>query len=270
MLVMLASILVYVVGYAIIHYAAAGAPGIVMEDVAGWVWPLAGLAFATSVTVQGLRAQPDGPPSMAPLTWQMGLLGGAVAWILRFLATQGTDVPLRAHSAHVNTNGWMPSLESFALAYGLLYALLLGPEKIRRKLPFDKASEQVQRLMSAALALCAAIITGSYLLALHFFNEPLARIPLGPLAASIVAVMALLTPFYQLITRACWRYSFADLLDPTAWWAKWSDMTDEIRTFRAKEMREAAEKQAMREAAEKQPAATKKATWRHLVGRRAY
>jgi hypothetical protein len=260
MLVVLASILVYAAGITITHFTAARAPGRIIEDTGGRIWTLAGLAWATSATVQGLRRKPDGPPDIGPLTWQMGILGVAATWALLFLATQGTALPQGALSAHVNFNGWMPSLESLVLAYGLLYALLLSPEIIRRKLPFEDASEQVVRWVPATLALGAAIVTGSYLLCLHFFNEPLARLSLGPLTASIVAVMALLTPFYQLIARACWRYGLADLLDPTAWWAKWSEMTDEIRSFRIK--------QASREVAEKRPANTKRATWRRLVARR--
>jgi hypothetical protein len=76
--------------------------------------------------------------------------------------------------------------------------------------------------------------------------------------------MALLTPFCQLITRACWRYGFADLLDPTAWWAKWSEMTDEIGGFRVKQ---AIHEQAMREEAEKRSVTTERATWRRLIAR---
>ena len=260
LVVVLAIILVYAVGPAITHFTAARAPGRVIEYAGRWIWTLAGLALATSVTVQGLRRKPDDPPRLGPLTWQIWMLGIAAAWVLVFLATQGTALPLRARSAHVNINGWLPSLESFALAYGLVYVLLLIPERIRRKLPFEDATKQTQRLVPAGLAFSAAIITGSYLLALHFFNEPLARVWQGPLAASIVAVLALLTPFYQLIARACWRYGFADLLDPTAWWAKWSEMTDEIRSFRIK--------QAIREEAKKRSATTKRATWRRLVARR--
>lgn len=64
--------------------------------------------------------------------------------------------------------------------------------------------------------------------------------------------MVLLVPVYQLIARACWRYSLADLLDPTAWWAKWSEVADEIRSFHAN--------QALREAAENRSADAKDAT----------
>jgi hypothetical protein len=57
--------------------------------------------------------------------------------------------------------------------------------------------------------------------------------------------MALLMPFYQLIARACWRYGLADLLDPAAWWAKWWEVTGEIRGFRIEQvLRGAAEKQS--------------------------
>ncbi len=59
----------------------------------------------------------------------------------------------------------------------------------------------------------------------------MAGIPLGALAASIVAVMALVIPLYQLIARACWRYGLADLLDPATWWTKWSEVTYEVIDF---------------------------------------
>jgi len=123
-------------------------------------------------------------------------------------------------------------MEAWALALCLLYALFIGPEIIRRKLPFEHASQEALRLVPTGLAIGAAIVTGSFLLALHFFNQPLASIPPGPLAASIIAVMTLLMPFYQFIARACWRDGLADFLDPAAWWAKWFKVTGEVRFFR--------------------------------------
>ena len=52
-----------------------------------------------------------------------------------------------ARSAHVNSSGLLPGLEAFVLAERLLYALLFGPEIIRRMLPFEHASEQALRLV---------------------------------------------------------------------------------------------------------------------------
>src|SRR5215472_9427389 len=58
--------------------------------------------------------------------------------------------------------------------------------------------------------------------------------------------MALVTPLYQLIARACWRYGLADLLDPVAWWAKGSEVTKEIMSY-DRELREAGQNLTARE-----------------------
>lgn len=192
---------------------------------------LAGTAWALPKIRRALREKPKDPPANAILL-MTSLLAVGATYGLVFLATQGNAVAPGARPAHVNSTGTLPQCESLALAVCLIYTLLWSPEITRRKLPFEHASEQALRLVPASFAVGAAIATGSYLVALHFFNQPLAKIPPGPLAASIVAVMALLTPFYQLIARACWRYGLADLLDPAAWRAKWSEVTYEITSFR--------------------------------------
>lgn len=245
-LLALAGFLLDNVGLAIIHqFPSARVPGRVIEITGTWIFVPAFIAFAASQTSRALRPKPDGRPELGWFGALAAMLGAGAAWVLVFLATQGNAAALGPRSAHVNRSGLLPGLEAFVLAECLLYALLFGPELIRRKLPFEQASEQALRLVPAGLALAAAIVTGSYMLALHFFNEPLAKIPPGPLTASIVAVMALLTPFYQLIARACWRYGLADLLDPAAWWAKGSKVMWEIRGFHIEQVsREMKQKQS--------------------------
>jgi hypothetical protein len=212
------------------------APGKVVATAGSYILSLACTAWLISLTIRDLRREPEGTvQGLGPLGTLATLIGLGTGQAVVFLATQGNAVASPSRSAHVNRSGVLPRFESFVLAECLLFLLLFGPEMIRRRLPFKHASEQVLRFVPAGLAVGAAIVTGSYLLALHFFNQPLVRIPLGPLAAAIVAVMAFLAPFYQLIARACWRYGLADLLDPAAWWAKWSKVTDEIRFFRFKQ-----------------------------------
>jgi len=228
------------------EFRAVRVPGRAIYGTARWVAIPAIFAWAASRTTKALRKKPDGSPDFGPLTRHTLLLGVVVAWALLFLITQGDPEALGAHRAHVNIHGFLPTQESVALAYGLLGALLCAPEIVRRKLPLEHASEQASRLVPAGLAAIAALVTGSYLFALHFFNQPLARIPPGPLIASILAVMALVTPLYQLIARACWRYGLADLLDPVAWWAKGSEVTKEIMSY-DRELREAGQTLAARE-----------------------
>ena len=213
------------------HIPALRVPSRVMTNTGGWVSIPLFLAWGVSHTSQALREEPHGTSSFWTLVQTVQVFAWSVGWALLFLVSQGNVTALGGHSAHVNSEGWLPFMESYALVWGLLYALFFAPEVIRRKLPIEHAHDQVVRLVPAALATLAMLVTGSYLLALHFFNEPLAKIPPGQLAASILAVMALLTPLYQLIARACWRYGLADLLDPAAWWAKWSEVKDEITNY---------------------------------------
>ena len=225
-------ILLVALGIVMYYLLPTRTPGKIVATTGWYVFSTALVIVLISQTIRELRLKPTGTPhGLALIGGLAGLLGLGASQALVFLATQGNVAASPIRSAHVNGRGVLPRFESFVLAECLLYLLLFGPEIIRRKLPFKHASEQALRFVPAGLAVGAAIITGSYLLALHFFNEPLVGIPLGPLAAAIVAVMALLTPFYQLIARACWRSGLADLLDPAAWWARWSEVTYEIIDF---------------------------------------
>jgi hypothetical protein len=214
------------------HLPPTRTPGKIVETVGLFVL-LSGIAvMIITLIILILRAQPAGPFPLSLIVFAPFIFAIGVSQAFVFLAAQGNTA---ARSAHVNSHGWLPQLEAFILTGCLAYALLLRPEIIRRSLPFEQASEQARRVVPAGLAVGAAFATGSYLLALHFFNQPLVRIAAGPLAASIVAVMALLTPLYQFIARTCWRYSLADVLTPTAWWAKWRQIKEEIIDFRSKQ-----------------------------------
>lgn len=121
-------------------------------------------SFVCLATVQALRRKPDGRPELGLLGWMVPLAGIGITSALLFLATQGST----AAPVYV-INGRLAGLESWVLTVGLYYALLVAPEIVRRKLPFEHASEQASRLVPAVLAVGAAMLTGSYLLALHFF-----------------------------------------------------------------------------------------------------
>src|SRR5690349_6682116 len=231
--VLTAGALVVGAGIAMHYLLPTRGPGKIIATTGTYICYAAFVALLIHVTIHELRQKPDGTPegfwAIGPLTLTLGI---AANQMLIFLATQGNAAASPARSAPINRDGLLPRLEAFALAECLLYSLLFGPEIIRRKLPFERASEQALRFVPAGLGVIAAIVTGSYLLVLHFFNQSLSTIPPGPLAASILAVMTLLAPLYQFIARACWRYGLADFLDPMAWWAKWRTVTDEVRFFR--------------------------------------
>lgn len=220
-------IFLVIVGRIVTIFPSARVPGEAVLNTGGLLVLLGALGVLLAKERKSLREKP-GRPNLG--TW-IQLVAVAAAGILLFLTTQGNPGALGTSAAHLNRHGLLPTLESFALGIGLVYTLFYSPEVLHRELPFEQASDQALRLLPAGLAVGAAIVTGSYLFALHFFNEPLARFPLGPLAASIVAVMALLTPLYQLTARACWRYGLANLIDPAAWLTKWSELANEFTNY---------------------------------------
>ncbi len=221
---LVAGILLVILGRVGIIFPPARAPGEIVLNTGLVLVSLGCLGHILDQERRTLREKP-GRPNLGLWMWALAFAPLA----LLFLVTQGNTGILGISSSHVNSHGFLPYMESYALGFGLMYTLLFWPEVLHRELPSEQASEQTLRLLPAGLAVGAAIVTGSYLLALHFLNEPLARIPPRPLAASIVAVMALLMPLYQLIARACWRYGLANLIDPAVWLAKWSEVTNEFR-----------------------------------------
>jgi len=228
---LVAAYLLWLAGFVIRHFAVARGYGTAIQHIGTWIGFPVLIVWSASETSKALRRKPEGRPETSQLTGLAWAFGFGASQALIFLATQGSAIALGTRSAHVNSQGWLPSMEAYALALCLLYALFIGPEIVRRKLPFEHASAEALRLVPTGLAISAAVVTGSFLLVLHFFNQPMANVPPGPLTASIIAVMTLLMPFYQFIVRACWRDGLADFLDPAVWWAKWSTVTGEISSF---------------------------------------
>jgi hypothetical protein len=226
----IAGFLLLAAGWLMAIFPATRVPGTVIAVMTRWILVTVLVVLAVSLTIHTLGQNRDGPlPDLNNLANLAFMLGIGFSWGLVLLANP-TDTP--APGGHIKS--LLPALEVFVLTWCLFYVLVLAPEIIHRKLPFEHASEQAVRLVPAVLAVSAAMVTGVYLLGLHFFNEPLAKISPGVLAAAIVAVVALLMPLYQLIVRACWRYGLANLLNPKAWWFTRGQVMDEIRNYQAR------------------------------------
>jgi hypothetical protein len=147
-----------------------------------------------------------------------------------FLATNGNGVLFPASQN-------LGVVVCSALLLGSIPSLLVGlPEILRRRLPWDQvsdsgqASDLAKKVLLSWLAVAAALATALYVLLLHFFDGPLASVAIGPLCAALLAVLALLTPFYKLIAAACFERGVMDIVHLTHWRASQVLMLRKLRT----------------------------------------
>jgi hypothetical protein len=147
-----------------------------------------------------------------------------------FLATNGNGVLFPASQN-------LGIIVCSALLLGSIPFLLVGlPEMLRRRLPWDpasdsdQASDSAKKVLLSWLAVTAALATALYVLLLHFFNGPLASVPIGPMCAALLAALALLTPFYKLIAAACLERGLMDIVHLTHWRASQVLMLRKLRT----------------------------------------
>jgi hypothetical protein len=143
---------------------------------------------------------------------------------LVFLATNGNSAVFAASG---NTGIGVFS----TVLLGSIPFLLVGlPEILHRMLSWDRVSDSTKGILPCWLAAVAALVTGLYVLLLHFFGGPLAGVALGPLCAALLAALALLTPFYKLIAAACWERGIMDVVHLAHWRNSQRLMLSELRT----------------------------------------
>lgn len=216
--VALAGLVVIVAGALIGSFAVKGA-GDVIAACGVWMLLLAALIYLLNAIG---RALPDGTGIAARVTVD--------AVVLLFLAFFQLLVAAIATSANpsviaaVATNqgakgpgGSVTSAVGLACLFAIPLLLVVAPERLRRKRPWNHASELARTLMPSWLAASAALLTGLYALAEHFFGGPLAGPSLWVVLVGGLAVAALLAPAYQFVARSCWQYGIEVVLDPERW-----------------------------------------------------
>ena len=155
-LMMYVGIPLLIAGYLIKIFPSMRVPGEYVLNIGFWLAILGALAFGLSQVHERLRKDPTGRPNLG--AWVF-LVATVASWGLVFLATQGT---LGGSTPFTKGFGFLPAVESWVLAFCLLYTLVYLPAVVRWKLPFERASEQALRLVPAGLAAGAAIVSGLY------------------------------------------------------------------------------------------------------------
>jgi hypothetical protein len=95
--------------------------------------------------------------------------------------------------------------------------LVIYPQELRRRLPWDRATELSRTLLPAWLAAAAAVTTWIYILLLHLAGGPLASTSVPVLLVAGFGVATLLVPLYQFMARSCWQYGSGAVFDPVRW-----------------------------------------------------
>jgi hypothetical protein len=152
-------------------------------------------------------------PWMIMLT-SMSLIVGSVGLpSLAFLAANGGGEPFLDTLSDIFRRplGLLEEL-LFVLVLGLL---IVVPSALRSAdLDMATASPQAQKALPRILATVTAVLTGLYILLLHFSGGPLRTIRPGPLVAGMIFTVLLLVPWYASIARTSWRQELSKIFDP--------------------------------------------------------
>jgi hypothetical protein len=111
--------------------------------------------------------------------------------------------------------------------------LIWYPQQLRRRLPWNRATELSRTLLPAWLAAGAAVITWAYILLLHLAGGPLATTSVQVLLVAGFGVATLLVPLYQFMARSCWQYGTEAVFDPMRWCAAVVEVHKEIKAAKA-------------------------------------
>lgn len=152
------------------------------------------------------------------------LFAGAFLLVVATLASAGA-----VGSWFKSDAGVAVSLGSIACNQAIWFLLVIFPQRLRRRLPWHRATKLARTLLPSWLTAASAVITWIQILLLHFTHQ----LPTAPLVAWLVAglgVAVLLTPLYQFIARSCWEYGIEAMLDPARWHGTWRKVYDEIRS----------------------------------------
>jgi hypothetical protein len=142
----------------------------------------------------------------------LGVLGLAFAGVLVYLlAALALTSPA---PGGISGSGWFSIGYFDAGTYVMIavFWLLAGVPHRAFKTKLDPDGEEhAQRFLLRLISTAAAILTGIYILLLHF-GGPLRGIDTGQLAAGIILAMFLIAPIYMSLAKACWQHGIRDVV----------------------------------------------------------
>ena len=106
--------------------------------------------------------------------------------------------------------------DELAITIAALGLLLWIPHLLFRiNLDMD-GKDGVQDTLLAVITAGACVLTGTYVVLLHFANGPLRSVHIGTLLAGTLFTLVLVAPYYRALARTCWRRGLPLAVNPKA------------------------------------------------------
>jgi hypothetical protein len=197
------------------------------------LWSIAVIIYELSIATAGIRLFTGASTSVARLLVLLSLIFlMSFPSFLVFLASNGSTAAFQLVEPKTWTHrGWLGALELAVLSMVFLFLLAL-PAVAHRAFSWSDTSELTKSYILSCLAIGAALSTGLFVFMFHFHRGPLARDPLGPLAAGILFAVALLVPIYRWVVKAFWVRGVVHVIDLGRWRTNWQLVLRELRAGR--------------------------------------
>ena len=204
------------------------------SSVSGWVgWALfAVLIWAWVVAVRDRRRRNKRLTVHRALAVTGVVILGYLAFIGVFLigtwalATLATSGSLSWSSALPASSGDY-QFEAF-LALVIVGTLVWVPQRLFTiKIDMD-GNEGARRILLGLITAAASVLTGIYIVMLHFGGGQVSKIHLGALVAGMVFTVVLVAPFYRSWARACWQYGISGMFSLRTLRRHWGEALTEV------------------------------------------
>jgi hypothetical protein len=114
------------------------------------------------------------------------------------------------------------------LVQAVLGLVLALPHYLKKRLEWDKASDQTKTLLPSWIAALAALATGGQIIMLHYYRGPFSSTPTSTVVIAALLVSALLAPVYKWIVKVVWIKGLSTTFSPGRWCKVVSEVLREV------------------------------------------
>jgi len=146
--------------------------------------------------------------------------------VLTFITTGGSASGGASSSDLQSTQ--IDQFAGIALALAVFWLLVRIPQRLFKIKLDTHSTEEMQRVLLGLLTAAASVLTGIYILLLHFGGGPLSQVRPGPLVAGVIGTVVLLAPSYRSLARACWQRGVSGVFSPRGLKHYWGETLAEL------------------------------------------
>ena len=205
-------------------------PGTLITVLADAVW-----IWAWVVAIRDRRRRQKHLTIRRAFAVGAGLSAGLI--VLTLAADLGTRV-LTFIAAGGNASGDVGSSDlqsaqidqwaGIALVLVAFWLLVRIPQQLFKIKLDTHSTEEMQRVLLGLLTAAASVLTGIYILLLHFGGGPLGQVRPGPLVAGVIGTVVLVAPSYRSLARACWQRGISGVFSPRGLKHYWGETLAEL------------------------------------------